>query len=290
MGGGHSVSDSTEDRKLLAHELTHVIQQRDPMVQKAEKVSRDNDVHEGEAERVADSIISSQGGPMKFSEGVASASTVFRYRNPKAFNFGRLDTSTLKEENFTDAKKQPWIEQVNVKYSGTKIDGNGDLAPSGAFEATYHANAAALSPIKSGILGGSIVHGLTTKGSFTVTRIEGVGYNDMPLPPTLGEGPRLKYSKILNASMHYAVFFHKGEALHGGALDIGSHGCVHVAVTPELRQLNYHSVAGQTKVDVSYDSSALDSVCCARMKFLGITKKGGLANPCSSADPKACPP
>ncbi|MEY2521166.1 MAG: hypothetical protein QOF24_2925 [Verrucomicrobiota bacterium] len=277
-------------RRIFAHELAHVVQQRDSTIQSAEEISRVDDRHELEADRVADLVVSAERVPAKVNESAASTNKLFRYRDPKAFNFGRFDTPTLKEEQFSDAKKQPWIEQVDVKYKGTKVDANGDLAPSGEFEATYHANAAALSSIKASILGGSIVHGLTTKGNFTVTRIEGVGYNDMPFPPSAGEGPRLKYSKALKASMHYAVFFHKGEALHGGALDIGSHGCVHVPVDAKLRQLNYHSVAGRTKVTVEYDSSALDAVCCARMKFLGITKKGGAANPCGGVDPKTCPP
>jgi hypothetical protein len=289
FGASQYAPNSTLQRKLLAHELTHVIQQREPGVQKAATISNADDVHEREADRLAESVVSAQDVPVNINGSAASANTMFRYRDPKAFNFGLFDTAKLKEEQFTDAKTQPWIEQVDVNYSGTKIDAYGNLAPSGEFEATYHANAAALPSIKANILGGSIVHGLTTQGSFTVTRIEGIGYNDMPLPPAEGEGPRRKYSKALTSSMHYAVFFHKGEALHGGALDIGSHGCVHVAVTPELQQLNYHSVIGRTKVKVAYDSTALDEVCCGRMKYLGVTKKGGAPNPCISADPNACP-
>jgi hypothetical protein len=288
FGAGKYARDSTA-RKLIAHELTHVVQQSRSGIGRVETVSGVDDMPEREAEAVADSISSSRPLRARISETGAPANRVFRYRDPKAFNFGHSDTTTLKEQQFADAFKQPWIEQVEVNFNGTKIDAHGDLAPSGQFEATYHPNAAALSPIKESVLGGAIVHGLTTTGSFLVTRIEGVGYNDLPFLPSLGEGPRLKYSKALNASMHFAVFFHKGEALHGGRLDIGSHGCVHVPIAPTLRQLNYHSVVGRTRVKVAYDSSVANKVCCARMNFLGITKKGGLANPCSGVDPKVCP-
>ncbi|MET0357339.1 MAG: DUF4157 domain-containing protein [Cellvibrio sp.] len=65
------------------------------------------------------------------------------------------------------------------------------------------------------------------------------------------EGPLNRYSKDLSANMHFAVFYNGGEALHAGPLDVSSHGCVHVDVVPS-RQLNYHSVIGYTKVSVTY--------------------------------------
>jgi hypothetical protein len=53
--------------------------------------------------------------------------------------------------------------------------------------------------------------------------------------------------------MSFAVFYNKGEALHEGPVDASSHGCVHVDWnTTTMKQLNYHSVIGLTKVAVSY--------------------------------------
>ena len=54
--------------------------------------------------------------------------------------------------------------------------------------------------------------------------------------------------------MSFAVFYNKGEALHAGPLDYSSHGCVHVDWTDyaTIKQLNYHSVIGLTKVKVKY--------------------------------------
>ena len=50
--------------------------------------------------------------------------------------------------------------------------------------------------------------------------------------------------------MHFAVFYHDGEALHAGPPEISSHGCIHVG--EEIQQINYHSVIGVTKVKISY--------------------------------------
>jgi hypothetical protein len=53
---------------------------------------------------------------------------------------------------------------------------------------------------------------------------------------------------------NFAVFYNKGEALHAGPLDVTSHGCVHVDWNNEdaIKQVNYNSVIGLTKVKVSY--------------------------------------
>jgi hypothetical protein len=64
--------------------------------------------------------------------------------------------------------------------------------------------------------------------------------------------------------MNYAIFFKGIQAIHQGALDTGSHACVHVGTAHTIRQLNYHSRIGVTKVSVSYASSVLDNLCCHR--------------------------
>ena len=101
--------------------------------------------------------------------------------------------------------------------------------------------------------------GRTDAGSFTVHRIEGIGYNSGTFSGRVGvdyqaserEGPRKRYSKDLRGNMDFAVFYNKGEALHGGPIDVSSHGCVHVDWT-DIKRLNYHSVIGLTKVKVKY--------------------------------------
>jgi hypothetical protein len=99
---------------------------------------------------------------------------------------------------------------------------------------------------------------------FTVRRIEGLGYNSGKFSGTAGvdfdpaerEGPGKRYTKKdasgdRPANMSFAVFYNKGEALHAGPIDFSSHGCVHVDWDP-IKRLNYHSVIGHTKVAVSY--------------------------------------
>ena len=128
----------------------------------------------------------------------------------------------------------------------------------------------------------------------TIKRIEGIGYNDQPLTVAQGGEPaNKKYAKSLTSSMSYAMFYQGKQAIHIGKLNLGSHACVHggsdATAWELMRQLNYHSVEGRTKVTVGYDASVLKDLCCARMAFLGVKKKGEAPNPCGNADPKACP-
>jgi len=282
--------------RLLAHELTHVVQQQGvPSVQKAQGIGEEDSSQEQEAEQVADRIVSGA-SPLTVQAGArtsARSGTIQPYRSKSSFNFGRNDTATLKEEEFKDAKKQPWVEQITINFAGTTTDSNGDLIPTGTITATY--NAAAMSDITLSVAGGSANIGLSDKGTgFTVSRIEGVGYNDKPLSKAEGEGPNRKYAKNLSSSMSYAIFFKGKQAIHIGLLDLGSHACVHAGTDAtawdKMQQLNYHSVIGRTKVDVIYDAAALKELCCARMRHLGAKKKGDAPNPCNNADPKLCPP
>ena len=286
---------------LLAHELTHVVQQQGgpggSAVQKAQGIEKEDSGPEQEAEQVANLIVSGA-SPLAvptMSRTPSSPATMQRYRSKSSFNFGRRDTATLIEESFKDSKTQPWVEQITLKFDGTTIDSNGDLIPTGTLTATYKNNSAALSDITLSVVGGSVNIGLSDKGTgFTISRIEGVGYNDKPLSAAEGEGPNRKYAKSLTSSMSYAMFFSGKQAIHIGDLNLGSHACVHAgtntAAWDKMQQLNYHSVVGRTKVDVSYDATALKSLCCGRMKHLGTKKKGDAPNPCNNADPKACPP
>jgi hypothetical protein len=254
FGAGQYTPGTREGRGLLAHELVHVIQQS------------------------------------RSENHLGYTKVIQTYRKKGSHNFGLLDSPSLKEEDFKNKGRQPWIEQIKVDFDGSSIDVNSELAPTGKLSAKYFANPVSLPDIINvPIMGGSTAKGLTDKGSgFTVHRIEGVGYNDVPLPAPEGEGPLRKYSKSLRASMHFAIFFKGKQAIHQGSLTEGSHACVHVDPTI-IQQLNYHSVIGKTKVDVNYASAALKKLCCSRMQFLGITKSGKAPNPCSGEDPGACP-
>ena len=108
------------------------------------------------------------------------------------------------------------------------------------------------------ISGGGKDLGWSDKGNFTVHRIEGIGYNSGTFSgnfdPNDREGPRNRYSKGPNrsANMHLAVFYNSGEAMHIGPLDTSSHGCIHVESWDAMRLINFHSVRGRTKVNVKY--------------------------------------
>jgi hypothetical protein len=283
---------------LLAHELTHVVQQHGgPTGQKELAIGGENNPAEHEADQMADRVSSST-SPFPVQPVTASSASrglIQPYRSKSAFNFGRNDSSTLKEETFTDAKKQPWVEQITIQFDATAIDTNGDLIPTGTLKATYKSNGAAFSDITLPISGGSVKIGLSDKVTdSTIKRIEGIGYNDQPLTVAEGGEPaNKKYAKSLTSSMSYAMFYQGKQAIHIGKLNLGSHACVHggsdATAWELMRQLNYHSVEGRTKVTVGYDAGVLKDLCCARMAFLGVKKKGEAPNPCGNADPKACP-
>lgn len=219
-------------------------------------------------------------GPARFAPGtlegrrllahelthVAQQSPVVRpYRSKKAFNFGKLDEPGLVEDSFDvtkDKEKKPWVKLVAVQFAGQKADADGNNYWDGTAAATYYDNPVKQADFSFGVAGGSPELGRTDKGSFTVHRIEGVGYNSgsnsgtagVDYDPAQREGPNKRYSKDLAANMSYAVFYNGGEALHAGPLDYSSHGCVHVDWTDftNIKRLNYHSVIGLTKVTVKY--------------------------------------
>lgn len=220
FGAGQFAPGTAKGRHLLAHELTHVAQQ---------------------------------------------GAIVRPYRPKDAFNFGKNDDATLIEDSFNlkkDKETKPWIRLVKVEFTTKKADTDGNNAWVGTATAYYYDNPAKFANFTFAVTGGSAELGKTDKGSFTVHRIEGIGYNSGSFSGTEGvdykaserEGPRKRYSKDLRGNMSYAVFYNKGEALHAGPLDYSSHGCVHVDWTDytNIKQLNYHSVKGLTKVEVKY--------------------------------------
>ncbi len=282
--------NSTKGKHLLAHELTHVVQQNDTLQRKENVIQP--------------------------------------YRSKKAFNFNtdpndpfKKNVGSLQEDDFSakkDKETKPWIQKIYIHYNGVVQDSAGDWVPTGYLLASYFPNSVMspdLFPMGRGVVitipkflslsvtGGKHSEGFTDAGKFTVTRIEGVGYNDKPftksdggdLDKSKGEGPNQKYAKDLNSSMSYAIFFKGGQAIHSGALDIGSHACVHVdwggsadtGDTSKLQMLNYHSVVGMTKVIVDYDPAILPKLCCERLKHQG-KKKGNGINPCNTVKAETC--
>ncbi len=245
---------------VLAHELTHVIQSGggDPTPR---SIGAENSPLEREADRA-----SGQAVP------VAGASSVIHPYRPKgSFNYD------VDEEPYKKGTGQPWIKMITVHFDDTTVTG-GENTPKGSLVAEY--DKAALPNINSSITGGTPTLGLTDSGTFTVTKIRGEGWHHTGLGAG-GEGPGNRYAKadpvtgVKTASMHYAVYFNGGQALHYGSFLTGSHSCVHVDLNP-IRQINLHSVVGKTKVKVSYDQAKLDPICCERIKFLG----GRKPNPC----------
>ena len=256
-------------KKLLAHELTHVVQQ-------------------GAA-----------------SSGKKEPGELQAYRPKSDFNFGRKDTQDLKEDSFDkrkDTTDKPWIEQINIHFNQIAPDVDGAWMPKGSLVALYNMNRAApgivpllLVPnmIVLPITGGKHTELYTHPGTHTVTRIKGAGYDNTT--DKSHEGPNKRYAKDLNSNMSFAIFFHNGEAIHSGALDIGSHGCVHVdwggdfdtGDTDQLQRLNYHTVKGLTKVVVTYDPAILPFLCCRRYEHKKKTKSTG-DKPCDKVKAQTC--
>jgi len=210
--------DTQDGKRLLAHELTHVVQQTN--------------------------------------------NTVRRYRSASSMNFGVADGGGLKEEAFnakTDKDTKPWIESIDIQFAKEETDIHGNLAWKGILTAKYYPNKIAPGNIILPITGGSSAKGfgISDAGSFTVHRIEGIGYNSgLFTDKSVKRIKGTNYSQgkdplKIQANMHFAVFYNKGEALHRGQLDESSHGCIHVS-NSALKLINYHSVINLTKVNVSY--------------------------------------
>lgn len=267
FAAGRFAPYSAEGGRLLAHELTHVIQQGHaaPLTADASPVSR-------------------------------SPVTVMPYRSKKSPNFGACDGGGLKEAQFADREKDPWIEKITIAFNGTTTDSDGDLVPTGSLEATYFANSAKLPDITAPIVGGKASEGLSDRGEHSVTRIEGCGYHHTSVPKAervTGHERGFKYFKpgsTGSATMSFAVFFKESEAsgnqaIHHGSLSTGSLACVHLENDATIRQINYHSRQGKTKVAVDYGATALKEVCCARF----AVKKKMVSNPCRGQDSSTCP-
>lgn len=205
---------------------------------------------------------------------LAVGPSVQRYRPATAMNFGAANAS-LKEQSFKSLTKQPWLSSIAVEFDSVVADSHGVDIPKGTATASYFSNAHALPSFSVPATGGPT--GMRSDpGTFTVHRIEGIGYNDPTAAADIAaaegtsalEGPKRgehrRYTKPKSgqlprevaASMHLAIFYNRGEAVHLGNLGLASHGCVHVDHFDLLTQLNYHSVIGRTRVTVRYTGAA----------------------------------
>ncbi len=221
FNSGQYNTNSDSGKRLLAHELTHVVQQN-------------NLIHP--------------------------------YRDPKkhkdTIHFGVADDSKLTEDSFDikkDKETKPWIELITITLTSKITDRNGSNFWVGTGLAQYYNNPVKLADLSLSISAGSAEVGKTSAGNdFKVKRIEGIGYNSSKYSekyePAAKKGRGKRYSKDLRGNMNFAVVYHGEQALHSGPIDSSSHGCVHVDWTDEtnMKQLNYHSVIGLTKVEVKY--------------------------------------
>ena len=226
FNNGQYAPNTDSGKKLLGHELTHVVQQNNNI-----QTYRINPVDDKSKDK-------------KYS-----------------FNFGRSDSDKLIEDSFnksTEKETKPWIELLTVDFTAKKDAADGVATWFGNASVKYYDNPVKWADFTFVITGGGSSSTKTDAGDFTVRRIEAIGYNSgtysEKYDPKDREGPKKRYSKDLLANMSYAVFYNKGEALHEGPLDISSHGCVHVDWDNDtlMKQVNYHSVIDLTKVKVKY--------------------------------------
>lgn len=261
FGTGQFAPETSLGRRLLAHELAHVVQQGSS--------TRDGDGH---AHRYLQ-----------------------RYRSP-----GK-DTIAFEgaDETLKDPKSQPWIESISIDFDKAVADvghaadakSAGQLPPrmpEGKLTAKYSSKSSTVpADIVLKIVGGSTMLGIGLTDRVTsakVKRLEGKGYTDSEnvrlgnlTDPVAAKGKGARYSKSGAGTMNYAIFFKGIQAIHEGALDTGSHACVHVDSAPSIRTLNHHTRIGITTVSVSYASAVLNDLCCHR-KATGNASWN--ANPC----------
>ena len=105
-------------------------------------------------------------------------------------------------------------------------------------------------------------------GAYTESDVKLIGkrYTDVKAMSKLSESHEEIYKKNNSrqyGNMDYAVFFNGGEALHPGALDSPSHGCVHVGNPKNeidnedddlsmIKFINKYSVPQKTQVSITY--------------------------------------
>ncbi|MGJ8744942.1 eCIS core domain-containing protein [Polaribacter sp.] len=204
--------NSTEGSHLLAHELTHTIQQTG-MVQ----------TYRGS-------------GATNFGVGNSSSLKEDSF-NPKTDKITKpwihkiyvnLNKKTVKDSNGVDTYKGSLV----AKYFDNKHKLSDITFPVTA-GSTEHMSSEA----------NHLVHRIEGPGYMSSDYSE--PYTPNPKNSRYNQKPE-------KANMHFAIFYKGAQAVHGGLLNEASHGCLHVADFSKLKQLNYHSVKGLTAVIVKY--------------------------------------
>jgi Domain of unknown function (DUF4157) len=158
FGRGSYEPSSPRGRHLLAHELAHVV----------------------------------SGGRQPDAGLVAN-----RYRSKHSFVFGERNTKSLVEESFDtkkDKEKKPWIELVEVTFTGTQSDASGNVFSTGQAKVSYHANPVALPGFTFSISGGS-GHMKADAGSSRFTASKGLATTagaPPGRPASTSSGPTVK--------------------------------------------------------------------------------------------------
>ncbi|AYF90631.1 DUF4157 domain-containing protein [Pseudomonas sp. DY-1] len=260
FGAGRYTPDTWSGQHLIAHELTHVIQQR--------------------------------GAP---SSGAARSLSRYRSKGPDTIAFDAANETLTDSKKQPWIESISIHFDKAVVDTGHKADAKAagqpePRMPSGNLVAKYSSKSSKVLPdVKLSIVGGSTMLGIGLTDrvkNAKVKRLEGLGYTDSEsvrlgnlTDPVAKTGKGARYSKSGAGTMNYAIFFKGIQAIHEGLLNTGSHACVHVGNGTSMRDLNYHTRIGVTTVTVSYDSSVLSDLCCHRKK---TGNPNWDTNPCDS--------
>ena len=205
--------NSKEGKHLLAHELTHTVQQTG-MVQKYRDPSATNF---GAADTSA------------LKESSFNPETD---RNAKPWIHKihvTLSKSTVKDANDLDTHKGTLVAKYydnEHKLSDISFSVTGGSTTFPSSEANH------------------LVHRI--EGIGYMSSAYSGDYTANPDNPRYNDNPN-------EANMHYAIFYRGGQAIHYGSSDHSSHGCLHAGDGAKLQQLNYHAVKGLTAVIVKYE-------------------------------------
>ncbi|MCY1350749.1 hypothetical protein D9M69_369910 [compost metagenome] len=259
FGAGKYAPDTPAGKHLIAHELTHVVQQTGSAAGMNRTLARYRSK-----------------GKDTIAFDAANETLTDPKKQPWVETIGiHFDKAVVDDGHKAAAKSAGQLEP---------------RMPTGTLTAKYSAKSSTVpADVVLPIAGGSTMLGvgLTDRVKASkVTRLEGLGYTDSEnvrlgnlTDPVAKSGKGARYSKSGAGTMNYAIFFKGIQAIHEGLLNTGSHACVHVGSQSSIRDINHHTRIGITTVTVSYDSSVLADLCCHR-------KKTGNANwntnPCDS--------
>ena len=205
--------NSKEGKHLLAHELTHTIQQTG-MVQKYRDPSATNF-------GAADTSVLKESS---FNPETDKNSKPWIHKIHVT-----LSESTVKDANDLDTHKGTLVAKYynnEHKLSDISFSVTGGSTTFPSSEANH------------------LVHRIEGVG-YMSSAYNG-DYTANPDNPRYNDNPN-------EANMHYAIFYKGAQAIHHGSLDHSSHGCLHADDGAKLQQLNYHAVKGLTAVIVKYE-------------------------------------